>query len=182
MASSQSHIDFVTFLEYHGTGVADSQPHRYLDMFDNFSQFRSDNPHITSFNKAFIKWNQQYQPTPAPALPYLTKEILTFPYQSTAYSNTPPIIVLATSTTTTTLMDQSNKKKETQAEQAINQLLANYLDEDIPYLLTTIEPEPLDSPTSSLASISPPPELKSMTPQPNPHHHPRLPFVARTTS
>ena len=86
----------------------------------------------------------------------------------------PPIVVSATSTTTTTLMDKSSNNDddvETQAVQAANQLIANYIKtenylmEDIPDLFETVEP--LTSPTSS-TSLSPTPELLSLPPPPPP--------------
>jgi hypothetical protein len=155
MASSQSQVDFVAFLDYHGTNVGDSLLYRYIEMFANFCQYRNNNPQLISFDKASIKWKQQYQTTPTLLLPYLAKEIPTFPHQTTPYS-TPPIVVSATSTTTTTLMDKSSNNDddvETQAVQAANQLIANYINtenylmEDIPDLFETVEP--LTSPTSS---------------------------------
>ena len=171
MASSQSQLDFVAFLNYHGTNVGDSLLYRYIEMFANFCQYRNNNPQLISFDKAYIKWKQQYQTTPTLLLPYLAKEIPTFPHQTTPYS-TPPIVVSATSTTT--LMDKSSNNDddvETQAVQAANQLIANYINtenylmEDIPDLFETVEP--LTSPTSS-TSLSPMPELQSLPPPPPP--------------
>jgi hypothetical protein len=71
-------------------------------------------------------------------------------------------------------MDKSsnnNDNVETQAVQAANQLIANYINtenylmEDIPDLFETVEP--LTSPTSS-TSLSPMPELQSLPPPPPP--------------
>jgi hypothetical protein len=86
-----------------------------------------------------------------------------FPYPSIASNNIPPVIVSATSTTTTALINKTNQK----TEQAVNQLMADYLHDDIHQLLN-IEPilNSINSPTSSTspASISPPPELTSSPP------------------
>jgi hypothetical protein len=159
MSLLQTHMDFATFLDYHGTTIADSLLVHYVDLFDSFCQFQFDNPYIGSTDKAFIKWKREYQPTPT-FVSHL-EEIPMLPYPSIAGNNNniPTVIVSATSTTTTALINESNK----QTEQAVNQLVADYLDDDIQQLLN-IEPiEPLNSvnsPTSS-ASISPPPELKS---------------------
>ena len=71
-------------------------------------------------------------------------------------------------------MDKSSNNDddvETQAVQAANQLIANYINtenylmEDIPDLFETVEP--LTSPTSS-TSLSPTPELQSLPPPPPP--------------
>jgi hypothetical protein len=139
-------MDFATFLDYHGTTIADPLLYNYGDSFDNFCQFQFDNPYFGSVDKAFIKWNREYQSTPK-----FIAEIPTF------------LVVSATSTTTTTLINENNR----QTEQAVNQLVADYLDDDIQQILNI---KPIDnfvnSPTSSTLSSSssispPPPELQS---------------------
>jgi hypothetical protein len=164
MSLLQTHMDFATFLDYHGTTIADSLLAHYINLFDNFCQFQFDNPNVGSTDKAFIKWKREYEPNPVNVSHLVEMPI--FPYPSIAANNIPPVIVSATSTTTTTLLNESNKR----TEQAVNQLMADYLDDDLQQLLN-IEPiEPIlnsvNSPTSSTssASISPPPELTSFPP------------------
>jgi hypothetical protein len=155
-------MDFATFLDYHGTTIADSLLAHYIDLFDHFCQFQFDNPYVGSVDKAFIKWKREYQPTSTLNVSHLDKMPM-FPYPSIASNNIPPVIVSATSTTTTALINENNQK----TEQAVNQLMADYLDDDIHQLLN-IEPilNSINSPTSSTssASISPPPELTSFPP------------------
>jgi hypothetical protein len=150
-------MDLTTLLDYHGTSVADPLLNNYLEAFNNFCQFQFDNPYFGgSCDKAFIKWNRQYQPTPK-----LITQIPTFPTPSMANNNsTLPIVVSATSTSTTTLMNENHEPDD-----AVNQLVADYLDDDIQQILSI---KPLDnfvnfptSSTSSSSSISPPPELQS---------------------
>ena len=35
-------MDFTTFLDYHGTTIADALLYHYVEMFDNFCQFQYD--------------------------------------------------------------------------------------------------------------------------------------------
>jgi hypothetical protein len=162
-------MDFATFLSYHGTTISDQLLYRYAEMYDNFTQFRYSMPYIST-DKAFIKWMQQNQQTSALPATYLS-EIPIFPCQITTHSNNEPVVVSTTSTSTTAVIESSS----THTDQAVNQLVSEYLDDDIQHIMSL---EPLeqptkpadspDSPTLSLSSLStistsppPPPELQN---------------------
>jgi hypothetical protein len=151
MSSIRTHINFSTFLNYHGTTNADPLLCSYVEAFDNFCKFQSDY-FFQSANEAFIRWNLQYRQTPL----QLT-EIPTFPSQTMASNNTLPVVVSSTSTSTTTLVNENN------TDHQIAQLTEEYLDDDIRHILKPMDTFPI-SPTSSSssfpASISPPPELQ----------------------
>jgi hypothetical protein len=153
MALMRTHINFATFLNYHGTTNADPLLYNYIEAFDDFCKFQADH-YFQSADQAFIKWNLQYQ-----TAPMLITEIPTFPAQTMANDNTLPVVVSATSTSTTTLVSENN------TGQIVEQLAEEYLDDDIRQILNA---KPMDnfpnSPTSSSSSfstsISPPPELQ----------------------
>ena len=156
MALLRTHVDFATFLNYHGTTIADPLLYSYIESFDNFCKFQAEH-YFQSADKAFIRWNLEYRSTPR-----LITEIPTFPTQTMANSSTFPVVVSSTSTSTTTLINENS----TPTEQAVQQLVADYLDDDIQQILNV---KPIDnfanSPTSSTSSLSipppPPPELQS---------------------
>jgi hypothetical protein len=181
MALLRTHVDFATFLNYHGTTIADPLLYSYIESFDNFCKFQAGH-YFQSADKAFIRWNLEYRSTPR-----LITEIPTFPTQTMANSSTFPVVVSSTSTSTTTLINENS----TPTEQAVQQLVADYLDDDIQQILNV---KPIDnfanSPTSSTSSLSipPPPELQSfpllsdhvdlcnslLPHNPYNHHHPHL--------
>jgi hypothetical protein len=70
-----------------------------------------------------------------------------------ANDNTLRVVVSTTSTSTTTLIDENHTEQ-------IEQLTEEYLDDDMRQLLKPME-NFVNSPTSSLSSISPPPELQN---------------------
>ena len=178
MSSIRTHINFSTFLNYHGTTNADPLLCSYVEAFDNFCKFQSDY-FFQSANEAFIRWNLQYRQTPL----QLT-EIPTFPSQTMASNNTLPVVVSSTSTSTTTLVNENN------TDHQIAQLTEEYLDDDIRHILKPMDTFPI-SPTSSSssfpASISPPPRTTMFPPpdgssrplQPN---GPTLPTTATATT
>jgi hypothetical protein len=145
MASIRTHINFATFLDYHGTTNADPLLFNYIQAFDDFCKFQADY-YFQSADQAFIKWNLQYRTEPL-----LLTEISTFPAQTMANNNTLPVVVSSTSTSTTTLISKNHTEQ-------IEQLAEEYLDEDIRHILKPMDNFPI-SPTSS-SSISPPPELQ----------------------
>ena len=153
MASAQTHMDFATFLGYHGTTVGDPLLFRYAELYDNFTQYRFGIPY-TSTDKAFIQWMRQNQQNNSTA--YLN-ETPVYPYQITAHSNTKPVVVSTTSTSTTSVLESSNT-----SDNAINQLVSEYLDDDIQHMISlesSLEQptKPIaspDSPTLSLSSLS----------------------------
>ena len=143
MALIRTHIDFSTFLNYHGTTTADPLLFNYIQAYDDFCKFQADH-YFQSANEAFIKWNLQYRTEPM-----LLTELSTFPAQTMANNNTLPIVVSSTSTSTTTLVNENEQ---------IKQLTEEYLDDDIRHILKPMS-NFTNSPTSS-SSISPPPELQ----------------------
>jgi hypothetical protein len=146
MTAIRTHINFATFLNYHGTTNADPLLFNYIQAFDDFCKFQADH-YFQSADQAFIKWNLQYH-----TAPLLLTEISTFPQQTMANDNTLPVVVSTTSTSTTTLIDENHTEQ-------IEQLAEEYLDDDMRQLLKPME-NFVNSPTSSLSSISPPPELQ----------------------
>ena len=192
MASQQAHMTFATFLGYHGTTVSDPLLYRYAELYDNFTQFRCSIPQAST-DKEFIKWMQQTATLPTTYL----SEIPIFPCPISTHINTEPIVVSTTSTSTTAVIESSNP------DQAINQLVSEYLDDDIQHQLLklgsleqhTEPPAPPvnspDSPTLSLSSLStispsPPPELQGFPilpplPSPPPSYTSTMaePFTAR---
>ena len=188
MASAQAHIDFTTFLSYHGTTVSDPLLYRYAELYDNFTQFRFGIPY-TSTDKAFIQWMRQSQQNSTLSTTTYLNEIPVYPCQITTHSNTEPVVVSATSTSTTSVLESSNT-----TDNAINQLVSEYLDDDIQHIInleSSLEQptKPIaspDSPTLSLSSLStistssPPPELQSfpiLTPPP-PSSSPPPPYTS----
>jgi hypothetical protein len=164
MASLQEHMTFATFLGYHGTTISDPLLYRYAELYDNFTQFRLSIPQ-TSTDKSFIKWMQQ---TAAPSTTYLN-EISIYPNQIPTHINTEPVVVSTTATSTTAVIERSHNIQL--EDDHVNQLVSEYLDEDIQHQILKLEsleqPIPTinspDSPTlslSSLSTISPPPELQ----------------------
>ena len=104
MALLRTHMDFATFLDYHGTTITDPLLYNYIESFDNFCKFQSEH-YFQSADK------------------------------------------------TTTLINENN----TPSEQAVQQLVADYLDDDIQRILNV---KPIDnfinSPTSPRATKFPP--------------------------
>jgi hypothetical protein len=149
MTAIRTHINFATFLNYHGTTNTDPLLFNYIEAFDDFCKFQADH-YFQSADQAFIRWNLQYH-----TAPLLITEIPTFPQQTMANENTLPVVVSTTSTSTTTLLSENHTEQ-------IEQLAEEYLDDDIRQLLKPIDNFP-NSPTfsSSSTSISPPPELQS---------------------
>ena len=146
MSAIRTHINFTTFLNYHGTTNADPLLFNYIQAFDDFCKFQADH-YFQSADQAFIKWNLQCH-----TAPLLLTGIPTFPQQTMANDNTLPVVVSTTSTSTTTLMNENNTEQ-------LEPLAEEYLDDDIRQLLKPME-NFVNSPTSS-SSISPPPELQS---------------------
>jgi hypothetical protein len=134
MASSQQQ-QFVTFLDYHGTNASDPLLYHYIEMFGDFYHYKMNYPALT-YDKAFIKWKQQYKTMPTLVLPYTATQLPTFHKILAQPLNpppppTPPVIVSATATTTTTLMNESSSNSvETQAAEAAEQFMSNYLIND----------------------------------------------------
>jgi hypothetical protein len=187
MASAQTHMDYATSLGYHGTTVGDPLLFRYAELYDNFTQYRFSIPY-TSTDKAFIQWmrqNQQNNSTLSTAT-YLN-EIPVYPCQITTHSNTEPVVVSTTSTSTTSVLESSNT-----SDNAINQLVSEYLDDDIQHMISlesSLEQptKPIaspDSPTLSLSSLSTissashPPELLSFPIIPPPSSSPPPPYTS----
>jgi hypothetical protein len=124
MALMRTHIDFSTFLNYHGTTTTDPLLFNYISAFDNFCKFQADH-YFQSANEAFIKWNLQHNTTPMLLTP-------TFPSQTMATSNTLPVVVSSTSTSTTTLVNENNTNQ-------IEQITEEYLDDDLRHMLKPID-------------------------------------------
>ena len=146
MTAIRTHINFATFLNYHGTTNADPLLFNYIQAFDDFCTFQADH-YFQSADQAFIKWNLQYH-----TAPLLLTEIPTFLQQTMANNDTLPVVVSTTSTSTTTLIDENHTEQ-------IEQLAEEYLDDDVRQLLKPME-NFVNSPTSSLSSISTSPELQ----------------------
>jgi hypothetical protein len=134
-------MDFATFLSYHGTTNADPLFYNYIEPYENFCKFQSEH-YFQTTDRAFIQWSLKYRTTPM-----LVTEIPVFPAQTMANNNTFPVVVSSTSTSTTTLIDENS------TEQAVQQLVADYLDDDIQQILNV---KPMDqfvnSPNSSSSS------------------------------
>jgi hypothetical protein len=158
MASQLEHMTLTTFLGYHGTTVSDPLIGRYAEMYDNFTLFRYSIPQV-SIDKAFIKWMQQNATLPAT---YLNE--ISCPYQFSTQMNE-PIVVSTTPTSITTVLESG--------KQAVQSLIAEYLDDDNQHPFYEFKEQPTtppvnspDSPTLSLSPLSTitpsPPELQSL--------------------
>ncbi|CAB3998672.1 Hypothetical predicted protein [Paramuricea clavata] len=141
--------DFLTFLDYHGTTVADQMVYNYMLMFTDFYKFKNDAN--LNYELVFIRWNQQNTKTQSSTVvvPYTTK---TLPDETNCmkfqYTPTPK---------TTTM------EVDTQAAQAAEQLISNYvgpndLIEELPDLFGEAIPPPPPPPSLKQlqAPISPP--------------------------
>jgi hypothetical protein len=187
MASTQEHMNFATFLSYHGTTVADPLLYRYAESYDSFTQFRLNIPYIST-DKAFIQWMQQQQ-IHNQTNTYLN-ETPVYPYQTTAPINIEPVVVSTTSTSTTSVLESSNAN-----DNVTNQLVSEYLDDDIQHIIN-LDPTLLEQPTKSIASPDsptlstssflstssspPPPELRSFPTLPPPSSSPPPPYTSTT--